>query len=158
MWWIIRQRVWFDNPGLTATPAARGATKARQAQSRLKALERLETVLPVHERTAFVFEFEPAEQMPHQLIDLERVDAGYDHAILSNVNFRLAEGARIGLLGRNGVGRSTTIKTIMGEVTPTGSILFRKRSPATPSDDSKYGPRSALYCGKSVGAASHSFA
>ncbi|HCF72339.1 MAG TPA: ABC transporter ATP-binding protein, partial [Gammaproteobacteria bacterium] len=94
------------------------ATKARQAQSRLKALERLETVLPVHERTAFVFEFEPAEQMPHQLMDLERVDAGYDHAILSNVNFRLAEGARIGLLGRNGAGKTTLMKVLASRLEP----------------------------------------
>ena len=52
------------------------ASKARQAQSRLKALQRLEAVLPVHDQSAFVFEFESAEQMPHQLIDLKGVDAG----------------------------------------------------------------------------------
>ncbi|GIT25026.1 MAG: hypothetical protein CM1200mP41_10700 [Gammaproteobacteria bacterium] len=86
------------------------ASKARQAQSRLKALERLQIVSPVHEKDAFVFEFETPDDSPHQLIDLRELDAGYDDVVLSNVTFRLSDGDRIGLLGRNGAGKSTLIR------------------------------------------------
>ena len=103
------------------------ASKARQAQSRLKALQRLEAVLPVHEQSAFLFEFESAERMPHQLIDLKGVDAGYDHVILSDVNFRLTEGKRIGLLGRNGTGKTTLMKVLASRLEP----LAGTRTPAT---------------------------
>ena len=102
------------------------ASKARQAQSRLKALQRLEAVLPVHEQSAFLFEFESAERMPHQLIDLKGVDAGYDHVILSDVNFRLTEGKRIGLLGRNGTGKTTLMKVLASQLEP----LVGTRTPA----------------------------
>ncbi len=94
------------------------ASKARQAQSRLKALERLQIVSPVQEKNAFVFEFETPEHSPHQLIDLRELDAGYDEAVLSNVTFRLSDGDRIGLLGRNGAGKTTLMKTLAAQLPP----------------------------------------
>ncbi|MEE3282813.1 MAG: ATP-binding cassette domain-containing protein, partial [Pseudomonadota bacterium] len=94
------------------------ASKARQAQSRLKALERLQIVSPVHEKDAFVFEFETPDDSPHQLIDLRELDAGYDEAVLSNVTFRLSDGDRIGLLGRNGAGKTTLMKTLAAQLPP----------------------------------------
>ena len=94
------------------------ASKAKQAQSRIKALQRLEIISPVHQENAFVFEFETPDHSPHQLLDLKGINAGYDEAVLSNVNFRLSDGDRIGLLGRNGAGKTTLMKTLAAELPP----------------------------------------
>ena len=94
------------------------ASKAKQAQSRLKALERLEIISPVNQENAFVFEFETPDHSPHQLVDLKGINAGYNEAVLSNVNFRLSDGDRIGLLGRNGAGKTTLMKTLAAELPP----------------------------------------
>ncbi|MBT3639088.1 MAG: ATP-binding cassette domain-containing protein [Acidiferrobacteraceae bacterium] len=94
------------------------ASKAKQAQSRLKALERLEIISPAQQENAFVFEFETPDHSPHQLVDLKGINAGYNEAILSNVNFRLTDGDRIGLLGRNGAGKTTLMKTLAAELPP----------------------------------------
>jgi len=94
------------------------ASKARQAQSRLKALERLEIISPVHQENGFVFEFETPDHSPHQLVDLKGINAGYDDVVLSNVNFRLSDGDRIGLLGRNGAGKTTLMKTLAAQLSP----------------------------------------
>ena len=94
------------------------ASKARQAQSRLKALERLEIISPVHQENGFVFEFETPDHSPHQLVDLKGINAGYDDVVLSNVNFRLSDGDRIGLLGRNGAGKTTLMKTLAAQLPP----------------------------------------
>ena len=91
------------------------ATKARQAQSRLKALERLELIAPAHVDTPFHFSFRNAETQPNPLLRLEEVAVGYDAApILSDVNLSLQPGDRIALLGPNGAGKSTLIKTLAG--------------------------------------------
>ena len=94
------------------------ASKARQAQSRLKALERLKIISPVHQENAFVFEFETPDHSPHQLVDLKGINAGYNEVVLSNVNFRLSDGDRIGLLGRNGAGKTTLMKTLAAQLPP----------------------------------------
>ena len=94
------------------------ASKARQAQSRLKALERLEIISPVHQENEFSFEFERPDHSPHQLVDLKGIDAGYNEVILFNVNFRLSDGDRIGLLGRNGAGKTTLMKTLAAQLSP----------------------------------------
>ena len=104
------------------------ASKAKQAQSRIKALQRLEIISPVHQENAFVFEFETPDHSPHQLIDLRELDAGYDEAVLSNVNFRLSDGDRIGLLGRNGAGKTTLLATIAGLLKPSaGRVTLDKK-------------------------------
>ncbi|MDE0973263.1 MAG: ATP-binding cassette domain-containing protein, partial [Arenicellales bacterium] len=94
------------------------ASKARQAQSRLKALERLDIISPIHQENGFVFEFETPDHSPHQLVDLKGINAGYDDVVLSNVNFRLSDGDRIGLLGRNGAGKTTLMKTLAAQLPP----------------------------------------
>ncbi len=94
------------------------ATKARQAQSRLKALERMELIAPAHVDSPFHFEFKPPEKTPHPLLKLERAGTGYsDELILDRVNLSLSPGDRIGLLGPNGAGKSTMIKLLAGELT-----------------------------------------
>ena len=89
------------------------ATKAKQAQSRLKALARMERIAPAHVDAAFAFEFEPPRTAPHSLLRLENAELGYEHAtVMRNVTFEIGAGARIGLLGPNGAGKSTLIKTM----------------------------------------------
>ena len=94
------------------------ATKARQAQSRIKMLERLEVVEPVRSATSWRFAFEQPERMPTQLT-LEDVAAGYgDNRVLNGVNLCIRSGERIGVLGVNGAGKSTLIKTLVGKLEP----------------------------------------
>lgn len=95
------------------------ATKARQAQSRLKALDRMELVSAAHVDAPFDFEFMAPERAPDPMLTLEDVDAGYDGLpIISGVKMTLRPGARIGLLGPNGAGKSTLIKLLSGESEP----------------------------------------
>lgn len=91
------------------------ATKARQAQSRIKMLEKLEAVEPVRAKRAWRFEFLEPRHCPEHLVDLEKATLGYDDTpILSNVTLSIRAGERIGVLGVNGAGKSTLIKTIDG--------------------------------------------
>jgi ATP-binding cassette subfamily F protein 3 len=95
------------------------ATKARQAQSRLKALQRMVKIGPAHVDSPFHFDFPEPEKNPHLLLKLNQVVGGYDgQKILENVSFNLETGNRIGLLGPNGAGKSTLIKLLAGEITP----------------------------------------
>ncbi len=103
------------------------ATKARQAQSRLKALERLELIAPAHVDSPFTFDFRVPEQLPNPLLRLEDIATGYGgRAVISGVNRDLVPGERLGLLGPNGAGKSTLIKLLAGELLP----LAGKRSEA----------------------------
>ncbi|HID46498.1 MAG TPA: ATP-binding cassette domain-containing protein [Chromatiaceae bacterium] len=91
------------------------ATKARQAQSRLKALERMELIAPAHVDSPFHFSFRPPEKNPNPLLRLSEAAAGYDgKAIVSDVSMSISPGDRIGLLGPNGAGKSTFIKLLSG--------------------------------------------
>jgi ATP-binding cassette subfamily F protein 3 len=95
------------------------ATKARQAQSRLKALDRLERVAPAHVDTPFDFEFPTPARAPSPLLTLEDAALGYaDRTVLERVQLTLPPGSRLGLLGANGAGKSTLIKAIAGELPP----------------------------------------
>ena len=97
------------------------ATKARQAQSRLKELERMATVAPAHIDSPFDFEFFPPERISDPLLSLSKTVAGYpDKPVLSEVNLTLHPGSRIALLGANGAGKSTLIKTLAGDLRPLG--------------------------------------
>jgi len=93
------------------------ATKARQAQSRLKALERMELIAPAHVDSPFHFRFREPEKTPHPLLRLEDAAAGYaGKAIVSGIGMSLSPGDRIGLLGPNGAGKSTFIKLLSGQL------------------------------------------
>ena len=93
------------------------ATKAKQAQSRLKALERMKLISPAHVDSPFHFSLFEPEKVPNSLLHLEAVYAGYDgNHILESIDFHLLPGDRIGLLGPNGAGKSTFIKILAGQL------------------------------------------
>ncbi|KEA51658.1 ABC transporter ATP-binding protein [Mangrovibacter sp. MFB070] len=95
------------------------ATKAKQAQSRIKMLERMELIAPAHVDNPFHFEFREPESLPTPLLKMEHVSAGYgDKTILRSIKLNLVPGSRIGLLGRNGAGKSTLIKLLAGDLEP----------------------------------------
>ena len=95
------------------------ATKATQAQSRIKALERMQLIAPAHVDSPFSFTFTHPGVVPNPLLRLNRANAGYgETTILSKLSFSLLPGERIGLLGPNGEGKSTLIKLLAGELTP----------------------------------------
>ena len=109
------------------------ASKARQAQSRMKMLAKMEDMAPLHVSAPFSFEFREPLRVPDPMLVLDNVVAGYkidgaaDKAVLRNIKFTLQSGQRYGLLGINGAGKSTLIKTIAGELAPlTGSANFNK--------------------------------
>jgi len=95
------------------------ATKARQAQSRLKALERMTVIAPAHVDSPFHFSFKPPYKNPRPLLRLDGVAAGYgDTPIIAGAQFSLNPGDRVGLLGPNGAGKSTLIRLLAGELQP----------------------------------------
>jgi ATP-binding cassette subfamily F protein 3 len=104
------------------------ATKARQAQSRMKMLARMEELAPLHVSAPFSFEFREPLHAPNPLLVLEDVSAGYpEKTVLEGVTLSLQSGERIGLLGVNGAGKSTLIKTIAGALAPlAGKAIFNK--------------------------------
>ena len=97
------------------------ASKARQAQSRIKMLERMEQIAPAHVDSPFRFHFFEPKKQPQHLLGLTDVTVGYgDDVILDNINLSLSAGDRIGLLGVNGAGKSTLVKALS-----TGSTLLK---------------------------------
>jgi ATP-binding cassette subfamily F protein 3 len=104
------------------------ATKARQAQSRMKMLAKMEDLAPLHVAAPFSFEFRDPERSPDPLLTLEDARAGYGNkVVLENVNLTLRSGERIGLLGVNGAGKTTLVKTIAGVLSPlSGAATFNK--------------------------------
>ena len=102
------------------------ATKARQAQSRIKALERMEELSAAHVDSPFNFAFRESDKISSPLLSLSEGRLGYgEKVVLDKVKLSLAPGARIGLLGPNGAGKSTLIKTLVGELAPIGGRLVR---------------------------------
>jgi len=99
------------------------ASKARQAQSRIKMLEKMEKLAPVHVTSPFSFEFREPLASPSPMLTLEEVRCGYqtdqgEKTVLGNQSFSLLNGQRIGLLGANGQGKSTLVKTLAGTLEP----------------------------------------
>ena len=102
------------------------ATKARQAQSRIKALERMEELSAAHVDSPFDFRFREAEKISSPLLDLSEGRLGYgDKVVLEQVKLQLTPGARLGLLGPNGAGKSTLIKNLAAELAPISGRLQR---------------------------------
>ena len=107
------------------------ASKAKQAQSRMKRLEKLAGTEAVRAERPFSFNFAAPERLPDSMLQLEDIVAGYEgdpsvagrevtHIVLSDVRFSIEAGERIGLLGPNGAGKSTLVKTLVGELAPFG--------------------------------------
>jgi ATP-binding cassette, subfamily F, member 3 len=103
------------------------ASKAKQAQSRMKRLEKMAGTEAVRAERAFRFQFAVPDRVPDSMLQLEEVEAGYPGeageppaSILRDVRFRLEAGERIGLLGPNGAGKSTMVKTLVGELATLG--------------------------------------
>jgi ATP-binding cassette subfamily F protein 3 len=97
------------------------ATKARQAQSRIKALERMEMISAAHVDSQFGFEFRAPIAAPDPLLVLDGMSVGYqDKPLISNIELAIRPGERIGLLGKNGAGKTTLIKLLAHELAPLG--------------------------------------
>ncbi|MDI1276204.1 ATP-binding cassette domain-containing protein [Methylobacter sp.] len=95
------------------------ATKARQAQSRIKALERMELIAQAHVDSPFDFSFAKPGKMPNPLLTLDKVDIGYDQTcVIKQAGLSISPGDRIGLLGPNGAGKSSLIKVLAGDMQP----------------------------------------
>ena len=102
------------------------ATKARQAQSRIKMLEKRQAGEPVRAKREWRFNFLKPLRLPEHLVDGENLKIGYgDKVVLSGVSFCIRSGERIGILGVNGAGKSTLVKAIVGELTPMSGELRR---------------------------------
>ncbi|MFN9154616.1 MAG: ATP-binding cassette domain-containing protein [bacterium] len=121
------------------------ASKARQAQSRVKALERMTLVAPAHASSPVQFEFYDAGQSPNPMIHMDHVACGYPAGgsdaslrpgpgtgrptvILGSVSLTLIPGQRIGVLGANGQGKTTLVRTLAGELAPLGGELTLGRN------------------------------
>jgi ATP-binding cassette subfamily F protein 3 len=107
------------------------ATKARQAQSRMKALEKMELIAPAHATSPFTFEFRTPDAAPNPMMVMDGVRCGYraddggEIPIVEHVALSIQNGQRIGLLGANGQGKSTLIKTLAGTLDALGGHLHQ---------------------------------
>jgi ATP-binding cassette subfamily F protein 3 len=102
------------------------ATKARQAQSRLRALEKLERIAAAHVDTPFSFTFRPPAEKPRQLFVLEDAAVGYgERPVVGGIEWSVLPGEAIGLLGPNGAGKSTLLKSIVGELPLVAGTIHR---------------------------------
>src|ERR1700689_3825787 len=104
------------------------ASKARQAQSRLKALERMQRIAPAHVDSPFEFSFAAPAKLPRPLLALEQQAVGYgDRVVVEGLNLTIAPGDRLALLGRNGAGKSTVMKLLAGELAPLAGVRTEAR-------------------------------
>ena len=104
------------------------ASKARQAQSRLKALERMQDVVQVSAQRRFSFEFFEPERSPRPVTTLESASFGYgDHRVLNEVTLTLVPGDRIALLGANGMGKSTLLRGMAARLAPQAGEVEHSR-------------------------------
>jgi ATP-binding cassette subfamily F protein 3 len=95
------------------------ATKARQAQSRLKRLEKMARVAPVYAADTYRFRFEPPAKSPERLVELEDAAAGYaGRAVISGVSLAITRGERIAVIGANGTGKTTFVRLLAGDLKP----------------------------------------
>lgn len=104
------------------------ASKAKQAQSRLTALNKMELIAAAHVDSQFSFSFKTPEKLPRTLMSLDEVEVGYGQTpLLRDINITLMGGDRIGLLGPNGAGKSTLIKLLAGSLPPLAGKIDQAR-------------------------------
>ena len=99
------------------------ATKAKQAQSRLKELNRMQDIAPAHIDSPFRFQFPALDRLPSFLITMEKLSFGFELPLTSNISFSIRATTRLGLLGRNGSGKSTLLKVLAGKLEPLAGVL-----------------------------------
>lgn len=105
------------------------ASKAKQAQSRLKALERMDKITLTHIDSPFTFKFYEPSFCASPLLSFDKVDFSYgDHAVLTHIDFSLGAKDRVGILGHNGAGKSTFMKILAGILKPTQGFRYQNRS------------------------------
>lgn len=93
------------------------ASKAKQAQGRIKAIARMEKIAAAHVDSEFSFAFKPLQHLPDPLLTLEKATVGYnDKQVLQAVDMQLRKQGRVALLGPNGAGKSTLLKSLLGEL------------------------------------------
>jgi len=97
------------------------ATKAKQAQSRVKELERMELIAPAHVDSPFSFSFPESDKVSSPLLNIQKADLGYDgKAVIKQFSTSILPGTRVGLLGPNGAGKSTLVKSLVGDLAQIG--------------------------------------
>ena len=107
------------------------ATKSRQAQSRLKMLQKMELIVPAHVDSPFEFEFAAPLKTPRPLLTVENANVGYPgRSVVAGVNLSIGPLDRIALLGPNGAGKSTLMKMLAGGAAAPSALLSGKRVPA----------------------------
>ena len=101
------------------------ATKARQAQSRLKELARMEEIAPAHVDSPFTFQFREPDKLPPSLLACESISFGYEKPLINDFSINIRSDSRIGLLGANGQGKSTLLKVLAGKLSLMQGKLHR---------------------------------
>jgi len=103
------------------------ASKARQAQSRLKELQKMQQIVIAHVDSPFRFSFQEPERLPEHLLQMEEISIGFEQPLLTQINLKITASTRIGLLGFNGSGKSTLLKAMAGENQPLAGEIHRTR-------------------------------
>jgi ATP-binding cassette, subfamily F, member 3 len=103
------------------------ATKARQAQSRLKELNRMQEIAPAHVDSPFQFQFPELGQLPAYLLQMESLAIGYDSPLVEKISLNIRSDSRFGLLGFNGNGKSTLLKVLAGQMPALGGELVKAK-------------------------------
>lgn len=102
-------------------------SKAKQAQSRLKELNRMEEIAPAHADSPFSFHFPELDQLPAFLMQIEKLAIGFDFPLVENIKLGIRSDTRIGLLGFNGSGKSTLLKVLAEQMAPMAGDITRAK-------------------------------
>ncbi|PCJ28281.1 MAG: ABC transporter ATP-binding protein [SAR86 cluster bacterium] len=103
------------------------ASKAKQAQSRLKELNRMQDIAPAHVNSPFKFQFPELDQLPSYLLQMEALSIGFDAPLVDAINLSVRSESRFGLLGFNGSGKSTLLKVLSGQMSQLGGEVITAR-------------------------------
>ena len=103
------------------------ASKAKQAQSRLKELAKMEEIAPAHIDSPFKFNFPSSSSLPDHLLHIEKLSIGFEESLVDEINLVVTSGSRIGLLGFNGSGKSTFLKVLAGQVEKLSGEIIRSK-------------------------------